>query len=59
MKRKDLIRLLEANGWHLAREGGRHDIYTNGKDIEAVPRHKEISEMLAKAMMKRRGLEEK
>ena len=31
MKRKDLIRLLESNGWWLLRNGANHDIYTNGQ----------------------------
>ncbi|MGN0566401.1 MAG: type II toxin-antitoxin system HicA family toxin [Candidatus Limousia pullorum] len=26
MKRKDLIKLLEKNGWYLKRKGGNHDI---------------------------------
>lgn len=56
MKRKDLIDLLERNGWRLQRNGTNHDIYTNGKVMEAVPRHREISENLAKAIIKRRGL---
>lgn len=56
MKRKDLIEILERNGWRLKRHGGDHDIYTNGKDREPVPRHKEIDEMLAKAIIRRRGL---
>lgn len=56
MKQKDLIKLFERNGWYKLREGGNHIVYTNGKTIEAVPRHKEISENLAKAIIKRRGL---
>lgn len=56
MKRKDLIEMLERNGWWLKRHGGEHDIYTNGKEREAVPRHKEIAENLAKAIIRRRGL---
>lgn len=56
MKQKDLIKLLEQNGWYKVREGGNHMVYTNGKEIEAVPRHKEIAEVLAKAIIKRRGL---
>ncbi|MBE6984874.1 MAG: type II toxin-antitoxin system HicA family toxin [Ruminococcaceae bacterium] len=56
MKRKDLIEILERNGWYLKRHGGDHDIYTNGKDREAVPRHKEIAELLAKTIIRRRGL---
>jgi len=56
MKRKDLIRLLIKAGWWLAREGGNHDIYTNGKQIEPIPRHRELNEELAKAIIKRQGL---
>lgn len=56
MKQKDLVKLLEINGWYKIREGGNHAVYTNGKEIEAIPRHKEISELLAKAIIKRRWL---
>lgn len=56
IKHSDFIRLLERNGWYLKRSGGNHDIYTNGSAIEAVPRHKEIKENLARAIIKRRGL---
>lgn len=56
MKRKDLIELLEQNGWYLKRNSGNHDIYTNGTDTETIPRHKEVKEILAKAIIKRRGL---
>lgn len=56
MKRKDLIKMYKKNGWWLLRQVGGHDIYTNGKDIEPIPRHKEIKENLAKTIIKRRGL---
>lgn len=56
MKRKDLIRLLENNGWRILREGANHTIYTNGKKCEPVPRHSELNEMLAKAIIKRNNL---
>lgn len=29
MKRRDLIKLFEKNGWHLKRDGGNHEIWTN------------------------------
>ncbi len=35
VKRRDLIRYLEKNGFYLLREGGKHAIYTN--DLEATP----------------------
>ncbi len=56
MKRKDLINLLNKNGWHLKRFGNNHDIYTNGKSIEPIPRHSEINERLAKAIIKKLNL---
>ena len=56
MKRKDLIKMLERNGWKKAREGANHTVYTKGKEMEPVPRHQEIAETLAKAIIKRRGL---
>lgn len=56
MKRRDLIKLLEKNGWWLYRNGTNHDIYTNGKKSEPIPRHTELKENLAKAIIKRQGL---
>ena len=56
MKRTDLIKLLERNGWRLKRNGGSHDIYSNGKEAETILRHSEINENLAKAIIRRRGL---
>ncbi len=56
MKTKDLIKLLESNGWKFKRHGSDHDIYVKGAERESVPRHNEIKENLAKAIIKRRGL---
>ncbi|MEE3333391.1 MAG: type II toxin-antitoxin system HicA family toxin [Ruminococcus sp.] len=56
MKRTDLIKLLEKNGYFLKRHGSNHDIYSNGEYKETIPRHKEINEQLAKAIIKRRDL---
>ncbi len=56
MKRKDLIKLLEKNGWSLKRHGGDHDIYSKDGHRETIPRHSEINEQLAKAIIRRRGL---
>ncbi len=53
MKRRDLIKLFEKNGWYFLREGGNHTVYTDGSTTEAIPRHGEISENLAKAIIKR------
>ena len=50
MKRKDLERQLRIAGCYLKREGGSHSLWINPKtgSIEAVPRHNEIKEPLAK-----------
>lgn len=56
MKRKDLIKRFQRKGWWIDREGGKHTVMTNGEDYEMVPRHTEINEELAKAIIKRRGL---
>lgn len=56
MKRRDLIKKLENNGWWKLRGGANHDIYTNGKVSEPIPRHAEVNELLAKAIIKRHGL---
>ena len=55
MKQRDLIRLFEKNGWTLERKS-KHLIYKKGNQTEEIPHHKEINEMLAKSIIKRRGL---
>jgi mRNA interferase HicA len=50
MKRVDLIRHLEAHGCEFLREGGRHTIYVNraNQTSSAIPRHREINDLLAR-----------
>jgi predicted RNA binding protein YcfA (HicA-like mRNA interferase family) len=50
VKRRDLVRHLEAHGCVLMREGGRHSVYMNPRMRKAssVPRHREINELLAR-----------
>ena len=52
MKQRELIKKLEAAGFEFSRHGGNHDVYVRGSDIEQIPRHKEINEMLAKAILR-------
>lgn len=56
MKRRDLINKLQAKGWYFLRSGHKHDIYTDGKHQEPIPRHRELDEELAKSIMKKYGL---
>ncbi len=53
MKKRDLERVLRALGWCLSRQGGSHEIWTNGSDTEAIPRHVELNEITAKAIIRR------
>ena len=56
MKRRVFIKKLEELGFVFDRHGSDHDIYRRGKEKEPVPRHSDIDEDLAKAILKRRGL---
>ena len=53
MKKRDLEKVLRALGWHFLRDGGNHEIWTNGAETEPIPRHNEINEMTAKGILKR------
>ena len=55
MKRLDLIKIIEKSGAVFVRHGGNHDWYKNNETgvTEAVPRHREIKELLAKKIIKR------
>ena len=55
MRRRDLIRRLEKVGFEFYRHGSSHDIYKRGNDEEQIPRHREINEKLAKAIIKKWG----
>ena len=56
MKRRELLKLFEKAGWYLKRNGAIHDIYTDGVNSEAIPRHPDVKERLAKELIKRWGL---
>jgi mRNA interferase HicA len=52
MKRRALERRLRSLGFRYWRPGGRHDVWTNGEVEIAVPRHKEINEHTARAILR-------
>jgi len=54
MKRRDLERRVRIAGCYLKREGTSHSLWINPKNgvMEAVPRHIEIKEPLAKKILK-------
>ncbi|GMO25967.1 MAG: type II toxin-antitoxin system HicA family toxin [Spirochaetaceae bacterium] len=55
MKRVDLLRIITQNGAVFIRHGSEHDWYRNQQTgiSEAVPRHREIKEQLARKIIKR------
>jgi len=54
MKRRDLERRLRLAGCFLQREGSAHSLWMNPKTgvMEAVPRHSEVKEPLARKILK-------
>ena len=58
MKRRDLIRRLEAAGFRAVRDSGDHTIYRKeGSRSVQVPRHRELNERTAQGILKDAGLE--
>ena len=53
LKRRELIRCLERYGFVLERHGSGHDVYVRGAIEVIVPRHREINEVTAKAILKK------
>jgi predicted RNA binding protein YcfA (HicA-like mRNA interferase family) len=55
VKRTALIQQIEHLGCVLIRHGGKHDWYQNPqtKMAQPVPRHREITEFLAKSILKK------
>ncbi|MFY9609647.1 MAG: type II toxin-antitoxin system HicA family toxin [Blastocatellia bacterium] len=58
MKRRELIQHLCSNGCELIREGARHSWWRNRSSNRrsAVPRHTEISDVLARKICKDLGV---
>ena len=59
VKRRELIRYLEKNGFYLLREGGNHTIYTNDKKVIPEKRHRQLDRITANELCKQAGLDPK
>ena len=57
MKKRALEKALRRAGCYLKREGGSHSLWINPQTgvVEAVPRHREIKEPLAKKILQNLG----
>jgi predicted RNA binding protein YcfA (HicA-like mRNA interferase family) len=59
VKRKDLVKYIEQNGFYLLREGGNHSIFSNNEKIIPVKRHSSFDRITANEICKQAGLEKK
>ncbi|MGB6874109.1 MAG: type II toxin-antitoxin system HicA family toxin [Dehalococcoidia bacterium] len=59
VKRRDLVKYFEQNGFYLLREGGKHSIYTNNQKIIPIKRHRTIDRITANELCKQAGLKPK
>jgi len=57
VKRVDLVKYLEQNGYSLLREGKKHAIYSNGMRTIPIKRHRSFDRITANQLCKQAGLE--
>ena len=60
MKRRDLLRHLQAHGCRLDREGAKHSLWLNPATgaVESVPRHVEIGKYLSRKICRQLAVPE-
>lgn len=58
MKRRDLIRYLEAHGCRFERDDGKHTVYINPatRRTASIPRHREINNFTARGICRQLGI---
>jgi mRNA interferase HicA len=56
VKRRDLVKHFEQNGFYLLREGGNHSIYTNENKVLPIKRHRQLNRITANELCKQAGL---
>jgi len=59
VKRRDLIKYFQENGFYLLREGGKHSIYTNNEKTIPIKRHRIIDRITANELCKQAGVKPK
>lgn len=59
MKRRNIIKYLEEQGCEFLREGGKHTVYVNRKEMKVttIPRHREIDKRLFYKICKDLGIQ--
>jgi mRNA interferase HicA len=56
VKRRDLVKHFEENGFSLLREGKKHSIYTNGNKTIPIKRHRLLDRITANQLCKQAGV---
>jgi predicted RNA binding protein YcfA (HicA-like mRNA interferase family) len=56
VKRRELVDYFEVNGFSLLREGANHSIFTNGKKVIPIKRHRQLDRITANELCKQAGL---
>jgi len=59
VKRADLVKHLESNGYRLVREGANHSIYGKGARMVPVNRHRTVDRITANEICKQAGVQPK
>ncbi|MGQ9571508.1 MAG: type II toxin-antitoxin system HicA family toxin [Thermodesulfovibrionales bacterium] len=59
VKRRDLVKYFEENGFYLLREGNNHSIYPDNNKIIPIKRHTTIDRITANELCKQAGLKPK
>ena len=59
VKRQDLVKYFEENGYSLLRQGKKHAIYSNGERTIPIKRHRRLDRITANQLCKQAGLEPK
>ena len=59
VKRRELVKYLEENGFSLLRQGKKHSIYTKGERTIPVKRHRLLDRITANQLCKQAGLQPK
>jgi len=60
VKRQELESALKAMGWYFLKHGGSHDLWAHPQRTRklAVPRHKEITEHLARSLLRQAEIQD-
>lgn len=56
VKRREIVKYFENNGFYLLREGKKHSIYTNATKTIPIKRHRTIDRITANELCKQAGL---